>query len=70
MYRKRNKARKRWAGRVSALGDMRGSYRVLVGKPEGKRSCWRQRRRRKDNITKYIQEVVLVRRGLDWSGLG
>jgi hypothetical protein len=31
MCQKPNKARKRWAGRVSAVGDVRGSYRVLVG---------------------------------------
>jgi len=49
------------------MGDMRGSYRVLVGKPEGKRSCWRLRRRRKDNITKCIQEVVWG--GMDWIDL-
>ena len=27
----------RWAGRVAFIGDRRGTYRVLVGKPEGKR---------------------------------
>jgi hypothetical protein len=32
------------------MGDMRGSYRVLVGRPEGKRPLVRIRRRREDNI--------------------
>jgi hypothetical protein len=51
---KRNKVRKKWAGRVSAMGDMRGSYRVSVGKPGGKRSCCRHRRKRNDNIKKHF----------------
>ena len=65
MCQKRNKARKRLAVCVSGMGDMRVSYRVLVGKPEGKRSFRRHRRRRNDNITKYIQEVVWGKQGLD-----
>jgi len=32
-------------------------YRVLVGKPEGKRQLWRRRRRREDNIKMDLQEV-------------
>jgi hypothetical protein len=35
----------------------RGVYRVLVGKSERKRPLVRPRRRRKDNIKKYLQEV-------------
>ena len=35
----------------------RGAYRVLVGKPEGKRSLWRPRRRWVDNIRMDLQEV-------------
>jgi hypothetical protein len=34
----------------SALGEMRNSYRTMVGKPEGKRQLGRYRRRREDNI--------------------
>jgi hypothetical protein len=37
-------------GACSADGEGRGMYRVLVGKPEGKRPLWRPRRRREDNI--------------------
>jgi hypothetical protein len=43
--------RMRWAGRVvSRVGEKRNAYRILVGKPEGKRSLGRLRRRWKDNI--------------------
>ena len=46
----------RCAGHVSHLGENRGVYMVLVGKPEGKRPFGRPRRRREDNIKMYIQE--------------
>jgi hypothetical protein len=39
------------------MGERRGVYRVLVGKLEGKRPLERQRRRWKDNIKTYLQEV-------------
>jgi len=35
----------RWAGNVARMGERRGLYRVMVGKPEGKRPLWRPRRR-------------------------
>jgi len=35
----------RWAGHVTCMGEGRGVYRVLVGKPEGKRPMGRPRRR-------------------------
>ena len=37
--------RMRWAGHVVRMGEERGAYRVLVGKPEGKRPLGRPRRR-------------------------
>ena len=40
----------RWAGHVARMGEGRGVYRVLVGKPEGKRPLGRPRRRWEDNI--------------------
>jgi hypothetical protein len=43
----------------------RGVYRVLVGKPEGKRPLGRPRRRRVDNIRKDLQEVCICT-GLGW----
>jgi len=42
--------RMRWAGHVARVGKRRGVYRVLVGKPEGKRPLGRPRRRWEDNI--------------------
>jgi len=40
----------RWAGHVALMEDRRGVYRVLVGKPEGKRPLEIPRRRWEDNI--------------------
>jgi hypothetical protein len=42
--------RMRWAGHVARMGEGRGVYSVLVGKPEGKRQLGRPRRRWEDNI--------------------
>jgi hypothetical protein len=41
--------RMRWARHVARMGEMRDTYRVLAGKPEGKRPLGRQRRRWKYN---------------------
>ena len=46
------------------MGQRRGVYRVLVGKPEGKRPLGRPRRRWKDNIKMDLQEVGCG--GMDW----
>ena len=46
-----------WAGHVALMGEERGVYRVLVGKPEGKRTLGRPRRRWVDNIRMDLQEV-------------
>jgi hypothetical protein len=42
--------RLRWVGHVACMGEGRGVYRVLVGKPEGKRPLGRPRHRWEDNI--------------------
>jgi hypothetical protein len=47
----------RWAGHVAGMGERRGVYRVLVGKPEGKRPLGKPRRRWKDNIKMDLKEV-------------
>ena len=44
-------------GHVTCMGQGRGMYRVLVRKPEGKRSLGRPRRRWEDNIMMDLQEV-------------
>ena len=56
--------RMRWSGHVAHMGKNRGVYRVLVGKPEGKRLLGRRRRRWKDNIKMDLQEVGCG--GLEW----
>jgi len=56
--------RMRWAGHVARMGERRDVYRVLVGKPEGKRPLGRPRRRWEDNIKLDLQEVGCG--GMDW----
>jgi len=57
----------RWAGHVARMGEERGVYRVLLGKPEGKRPLGRPRRRWVDNIMMDLQEVGCGY--MDWIGL-
>ena len=59
--------RMRWAGHVARMGEGRVVYRVLVGKPEGKRPLGRPRRRWVDNIGTDLQVVGC--RYMDWIGL-
>ena len=60
------KSRKmRWVGHVVCKGERKGLYRVLVGKPEGKRPLGRPRRKSEGNIKMDLQEVGW---GL-WTGL-
>jgi len=54
----------RWAGHERRMGERRGVYRVLVGKPLGKRPPGRPRRRRKDNIKMDLQEAGCG--GMNW----
>ena len=49
--------RMRWAGHVARMGEEKGAYSVLVGKPEGMRPMGRPRRRRMDNIRIDLQEL-------------
>jgi len=56
--------RMRWAGLVARMGDGRGVYRVLVGKPEGKRPLGRPRPRWEYNTKRDLQEVGCG--GMDW----
>ena len=49
--------RMRWAGHVARMGQGRGVYRVLVGKPEGKRPLGKPRRKWEDSIKMDLQEV-------------
>jgi len=47
----------KWAGHVARMGKRRGVYKVLVGKPEGKRPLGRPRRKWEDNIKMDTQKV-------------
>jgi hypothetical protein len=48
--------RMRWAGHVAHMEGVRGVYRVLVGRPDGKKPLGRPRRRWEDNIKMDIRE--------------
>jgi hypothetical protein len=56
--------RMRWAGHVARVGEGRGVYRVLVGRPEGKRPLERPRCRWEDNIKMDVREVGMD--GVNW----
>ena len=59
--------RMRWAGHVVRMGEERGVYRVLLGKPGGRRPLGRPKRRWVDNIRMDLQEVGCG--CIDWIGL-
>jgi hypothetical protein len=59
--------RMRWAGHVARMREKRNTYRLLVGKPEGKRLLGRPRRRWVDNISMDLGEVGWG--DVDWIGL-
>jgi hypothetical protein len=49
--------RLRWAGHVARMGDWKGVYRILIGRPQGIRPLGRPRRRWEDNIKMYHREI-------------
>jgi hypothetical protein len=49
--------RMRWAGHVVHMGEVRGAYIILVGRPEGRRPLGRPRRTWKDNIKMGLREI-------------
>jgi hypothetical protein len=56
--------RMRWARHVARMGETRNAYRIMVGKPEGKRPLGRPRRRWVDNIKIDLREIGFV--GMCW----
>jgi hypothetical protein len=60
-------SRMRWAGHVTRVGEKRNAYRLLVGKPEGRRPLGRPRRRWLDNKRMDLVEVGWG--DVDWIGL-
>jgi hypothetical protein len=49
--------RMRWAGHVARMGEVRGAYTILVGRPEGRRPLGRPRRRWEDNIKMDLRDI-------------
>jgi hypothetical protein len=56
--------RMRWAGHVALMGKGRSVYRVLVGKPEGKRPLGKPRRRWENNINMALRQIGID--GANW----
>jgi hypothetical protein len=56
--------RMRWAGHMACMGEGRGVYRVLVGRPEGKRPLGRPTCRWEDNIKMDLREIGI--NGANW----
>jgi hypothetical protein len=54
--------RMRWTGRVAYIGAKRNAYRILVGKPEGKRPIERPR-------CKWVDKMKIVLRATGWGGI-
>ena len=49
--------RLRWAGHVARMEEGRSAFKILTGKPTGKRPLGRPRRRWEDNITMHLKEI-------------
>ena len=55
------KARRlRWAGHVARMEESRSAFKILTGKPTGKRSLGRPRRRWEDNIRMDLEEIGVI----------
>ena len=54
----------RWAGHIEHMGQIKGVYRILVGRSEGKSTLGRPRRIWENNIKMDLQEVGCG--GMDW----
>jgi hypothetical protein len=53
--------RMRWAGHIARMEDTRNAYRILVGKPEGKRPLGKPRR-------KWVGDIKMDLREIGWDG--
>jgi hypothetical protein len=56
--------RMRWAWHVVGIGEVRGAYNILVGRPEGRRPLGRRRCRWEDNMKMDLREIGFG--DLDW----
>jgi hypothetical protein len=64
------KSRRACVGHVQPMGEMRNTYRILVGMPEGMRSCVRPRLRYEDIIKMDLKERVWMWTGFIWLRIG
>jgi hypothetical protein len=63
--------RMRWVGHVARVGEVRGAYNILVGRPEGRRPLGRPRRRLENNIKIDLRKYGLgMWIGLIWLRIG
>jgi hypothetical protein len=60
----------RFAGHVARMGEKRNAYKILVGKPEGKRPIGILRHRWKDNIKTDLREIGRVLWTVIWLRIG
>jgi hypothetical protein len=60
----RRRRRRRRAGHVARMGEGRGVYWVLIGRPKGKRPLGRPRRSWEDNIKMNLREIGID--GVNW----
>ena len=51
--------RLRWAGHVARMEEIRSAFKILTGKPSGKRPLGRPRRRWEDNIRMDLKEISI-----------
>jgi hypothetical protein len=59
--------RMQWVEHVARMGEVRGAYNILVGRPEGRRPLGRPTRRREDNIKMDLREIGFG--DVDWINL-
>jgi hypothetical protein len=59
--------RMRWVGHVARMGEVRGAYNILVGRPEGRRPLGRPRCRWEENIKMDLREIGFG--DVDWINL-
>jgi hypothetical protein len=57
----------RWVRHAACMGELRNLYKILIGKPEGKRPLRKPRHRWEGNIKMYLREIMLE--GVDWIDL-
>jgi hypothetical protein len=62
--------RMRWTGHAARMGEQMNTYRLLMGKSEGKRSLGRPRHRWMDNIKIYLGEIGWGGVNVVWLGIG